>query len=191
MVAPIEMIHGVSQLGQWVQAHPWTVMGGFVAVPAVVGSLGLLLGRGRRTTPESYGSARWSTRQEIRQAGLFQPKGVVLGRLGRRYLCDDSDRHVLLVGPTRGGKGVGIIIPTLLVWRESVIVLDPKDGENVDISADWRRGLGPVYAFTPMRSPQTRINVLDTIRLKTQDEFGDAQVIAQSLVAPEKLARES
>lgn len=191
MVAPIDMLHAVSQLGQWAQAHPWTVMGGFVAVPVVVGSLGLLLGRGRRQTPDSYGSARWSTPREIRQAGLFQPRGVVLGRLGTQYLCDDSDRHVLLVGPTRGGKGLGIIVPTLLVWRESAIVLDPKDGENFDISADWRRGLGLVHAFTPMRSPQTRINVLDTVRLKTPQEFGDAQVIAQSLVAPEKLARES
>jgi type IV secretory pathway TraG/TraD family ATPase VirD4 len=52
-------------------------------------------------------------------------------------------------------------------------------------------GLGPLYAFTPRRPPQTRINVLDTVRLKTSKEFGDAQLIAQSLVAPEKMARES
>jgi type IV secretion system protein VirD4 len=72
-----------------------------------------------------------------------------------------------------------------------VVVTDPKDGENYDVTATWRQGLGPVYAFTPRRNPQTRINVLDTVRLQTSKEFGDAQLIAQSLVAPEKLARES
>src|SRR4029453_11546091 len=54
-----------------------------------------------------------------------------------------------------------------------------------------RSTTGKVCAFTPLRSPQTRINVLDTVRLKTAQEFGDAQVIAQSLVAPEKMAREN
>ena len=167
MVAPLDLIQSVSQLGQWAQAHPWTVMGGFVAVPIAVGTLGLLLGRGRHTRPETFGSARWSTSREIRRAGLLRTRGVVLGRLDRAYLCDDSDRHVLLVGPTRSGKGIGVIIPTLLVWRESALVLDAKNGENYDISAAWRRLLGPVYAFTPMQGPQTRINVLDTVRLKT------------------------
>jgi len=191
MVAPLDIFHQISQLGQWVQAHPWMVMGSFVAVPIVVGSAGLLLGRGRRQQPESYGSARWASRREMRQAGLFKNHGVVLGKLGQQYLCDDSDRHVLLVGPTRGGKGIGVIIPSLLVWKESALIFDPKDGENYDVTTGWRRSLGPVYAFTPMRSPQTRINVMDTIRLRTRQEFGDAQVIAQSLVAPEKMARES
>jgi type IV secretion system protein VirD4 len=72
------------------------------------------------------------------------------------------------------------------------LVLDPKDGENADVTARWRARYGrQVALFTPCRTPQTRLNVLDTIRLGTRQEFGDAQLIAQSLVAPEKLARES
>jgi type IV secretion system protein VirD4 len=154
-------------------------------------SVAAALGRGRKSQQETYGSARWASGREVRRAGLFRNRGVVLGRLGSRYLCDDSDHHVLLVGPTRSGKGVSTIIPTLLIWRESALILDPKDGENYDVTAGWRSTIGKGCAFTPMRSSQTRLNVLDTVRLQTPQEFGDAQVIAQSLVAPEKMARES
>ena len=115
----------------------------------------------------------------------------MLGRYEARYLQDHSESHMLVIAPTRSGKGVGVVIPTLLTWRESALVTDPKDGENYDVTAKWREGLGPVYAFTPRRDPQTRINVLDTVRLRTPKEFGDAQHIAQSLVAPEKMSRES
>jgi type IV secretion system protein VirD4 len=122
---------------------------------------------------------------------LFSEDGVMLGQHGRHYLRDGSEAHLLLIAPTRSGKGVGVVIPTLLTWEESVLVLDPKDGENYDVTAGWREGWGPVYAFTPRREPQTRLNILDTIRVRTPKEFGDAQLIAQSLVAPEKMARES
>jgi type IV secretion system protein VirD4 len=191
MVAPIDVVHGVMRLGQWGQEHPGLVIGSFVAVPALVATIGLLLGRGRQPRPETYGSARWATRREIRKAGLFKHRGVVLGRMGRRYLCHDGPEHVLLVGPTRSGKGVGTLIPSLLIWRESALVLDPKDGENYDVTAGWRAGLGPVHAFTPMRSPHTRINVLTSVRVKTPQEFGDAHLISQSLGAPEKMSREN
>jgi type IV secretion system protein VirD4 len=190
-VAAGEIIHGIAQLGQWVHSHPWHVIVGFIGVPLVAMSLAAVLGRGRRTQPDFYGSARWASRREVRRAGLFQNRGVVLGRLGSQYLCHDGPEHVLLIGPTRSGKGVSTIIPSLLIWRESALVLDPKDGENHDVTAGWRSTIGTVCTFTPMRSPQTRLNVLDTVRLKTAQEFGDAQVIAQSLVAPEKMAREN
>lgn len=174
----------------WLAAHWWhlyAAMGGVFVVIAVLH----ILRRRRASRSSTYGSARWATPREIRRAGLFAMEGVMLGRYGRHYLRDDSEAHLLLVAPTRTGKGVGVVIPTLLTWRESVLVTDPKDGENYDVTAGWRRGLGPVYAFTPRRAPQTRINVLETVRLKTSREFGDAQLIAQSLVAPEKMARES
>jgi type IV secretion system protein VirD4 len=82
-------------------------------------------------------------------------------------------------------------VPTAEDKGGSVVVTDPKDGENYDVTAAWRSGFSTVYAFTPRRDPHTRINVLDTVRLQTSKEFGDAQLIAQSLVAPEKMAREN
>ena len=118
---------------------------------------------------------------------------MVLGRHGGRLLADDSETHTLLVAPTRSGKGVGTIIPTLLTWRPSALVLDPKDGENYDVTAPWRaQGAGNQIAyFTPCRTPHTCVNVLDTIRVGQPSEVGDTHLVSHSLVAPAKMARES
>jgi len=178
----------ISNLGKWSAVHPeylwWTLgaAGGIVALSSLVSR--------RRKNLTTHGSARWATRREVRRAGLYAQQGIVLGRDGD-LLRHNGPEHVLLIGPTRSGKGVGIIVPTLLDWQESVIVLDPKDGENYDITAAWRKGMSNVYAFTPCRSPHTRINVLDVIRQGTPHEVGDAQLIAQSLTAPGKLQGEN
>ena len=140
----------------------------------------------------THGSARWATPREVRRAGLYGRQGVVLGRHGGRLLCDNSETHVLLVAPTRSGKGVGVIIPTLLSWPASALILDPKDGENYDVTAPWRAqaARNQIAYFTPCRTPHACINVLDTIRLGQPSEVGDTETIAHSLVAPEKMARE-
>jgi type IV secretion system protein VirD4 len=64
----------------------------------------------------TYGSARWATPKDIHAARLLGPDGVVLGRYGRDYLRHDGPEHVLCFAPTRSGKGVGLVIPTLLTW---------------------------------------------------------------------------
>jgi type IV secretion system protein VirD4 len=117
----------------------------------------------------------------------------VLGRLGGRLICDASDGHVLLCGPTRKGKGISTIIPTLLNWLSSALVLDPKDGENYDVTARWRSRIAGnrIAYFTPCRSPHACINVEETIRFGTPKEFGDAYTIGQSLTAPEKMGKET
>jgi type IV secretion system protein VirD4 len=173
------------------QSYYWYIYGGGCALMLLLVIIRVVGNRHRRVRSTSYGSSRWATASEVKRAGLLGDAGLMLGRYGAHYVRDDSDAHVLLIAPTRQGKGVGPIICSLLTWMESVVVTDPKDGENYDVTANWRRGLGPVYAFTPRREPQTRINVLDTVRLQSSKEFGDAQLIAQSLVAPEKMARES
>ncbi len=183
----LDLVH---QLGVWGQQHPRAILGSLVAVPVLTGLAGLVQ-RQRREASQVMGSARWATPREVRRAKLCRRHGVVIGRLGQQVLCDDSEAHVLLCGPTRKGKGVSTIIPTLLTWGESALILDPKDGENAAVTAGWRAQHGQIALFTPCRAPQTCLNVLETIRLGTHHEFGDAQLIAQSLVAPEKLARES
>jgi type IV secretion system protein VirD4 len=163
-----------------------------VAFSGIFASMIILrVGFQREQHDERMGSARWASAGHMRRAGLFQTHGVILGQIARHYLRHDGPEHILLVGPTRSGKGCSTIIPTLLTWRESALILDPKDGENYDVTAGWRRTLGPVYAFTPQREAQAKINVLDTVRLHTPREFGDAQLIAQSLTSPEKLQHES
>jgi type IV secretion system protein VirD4 len=176
---------------QWLTSQYWIIYGAGCGLMIVLMLIRVLTNRRRVHGSTTHGSARWATPREVRRAGLLGNEGVMLGRYGTHYLRDASEAHTLLIAPTRGGKGVGPILCTLLTWPESVIVTDPKDGENYDVSAGWRRGLGPVYAFTPRRDPRARINILDTVRVRTPKEFGDTQLIAQSLVAPEKMARES
>lgn len=131
----------------------------------------------------TYGSARWADSREVRRAGLLGPDGVVLGRFGGRYLRHDGPEHLLCFAPTRSGKGVGLVIPTLLTWPHSTIVHDIK-GENFQLTSGWRARFGPVLLFDPTNSASAAYNPLLEIR-KGDCEVRDAQNIADILVDPE------
>jgi type IV secretion system protein VirD4 len=131
----------------------------------------------------TYGSARWADIREVRRAGLLGPDGVVLGRLGGSYLRHDGPEHVLCFAPTRSGKGVGLVIPTLLTWPHSTIVHDIK-GENFQLTSGWRARFGSVLLFDPTNSASAAYNPLLEIR-KGDCEVRDAQNIADILVDPE------
>lgn len=131
----------------------------------------------------TYGSARWADAREVRRAGLLGPDGVVLGRLGDRYLRHNGPEHVLCFAPTRSGKGVGLVIPTLLTWPSSTIVHDIK-GENFQLTSGWRARFGPVLLFDPTNPASAAYNPLLEIR-KGDCEVRDAQNIADILVDPE------
>jgi len=73
----------------------------------------------------------------VRHAGLLARRGVVLGLFGDSYLRHDGPEHVLAVAPTRSGKGVGLVVPTLLTWTGSAVIHDIK-GENWQLTAGWR-----------------------------------------------------
>ncbi|MBF5067794.1 type IV secretory system conjugative DNA transfer family protein, partial [Salmonella enterica subsp. enterica serovar Istanbul] len=85
----------------------------------------------------TYGSARWAEKGEVKAAGLLGADGVVLGKLDRDYLRHDGPEHVLCFAPTRSGKGVGLVVPSLLTWPGSAIVHDIK-GENWPLTAGFR-----------------------------------------------------
>jgi type IV secretion system protein VirD4 len=131
----------------------------------------------------TYGSARWADIKEVRRAGLLGPDGVVLGRLGGSYLRHDGPEHVLCFAPTRSGKGVGLVIPTLLTWPYSTIVHDIK-GENFQLTSGWRARFGSVLLFDPTNPASAAYNPLLEIR-KGDCEVRDAQNIADILVDPE------
>ncbi|MEO0960532.1 MAG: type IV secretory system conjugative DNA transfer family protein, partial [Pseudomonadota bacterium] len=96
----------------------------------------------------TYGSARWGTEKDMLQAGLFVNDGVVLGRYQFRYLRHDGPEHVLCFAPTRSGKGVGLVVPSLLTWPGSAIVHDIK-GENWQLTANYRARFSRVLLFDP------------------------------------------
>src|SRR6202162_3315452 len=134
-------------------------------------------------TAATYGSARWATLTEIRAAGLTAPDGVVLGRLAPDYLRHDGPEHVLCFAPTRSGKGVGLVVPTLLTWPGSCIVHDIK-GENWTLTSGFRSRHGRVLLFDPTNQKSAAYNPLLEVR-RSEWEVRDVQNVADVLVDPE------
>lgn len=132
---------------------------------------------------DTYGSARWATETEIRAAGLLGPDGTVLGQLGESYVRHDGPEHVLCFAPTRSGKGVGLVVPTLLTWAGSVIVHDIK-GENHGLTAGWRARFGRIVLFDPTNPDSDAYNPLLEVR-RGSNEVRDVQNVADILVDPE------
>ncbi len=151
----------------------------------------------------SHGSSRWATTTEMRRAGLLREAGVVLGQTGDavfRHTVDaagrtqttfrkaghlirqDGPEHVFCFAPTRSGKGVGLVVPTLLSWPHSVLVYDIKK-ENWALTAGWRRQFSRVWRFEPTALDSLRFNPLLEIR-KGWNEVRDAQNVADLLVDP-------
>ncbi|MDP1875182.1 type IV secretory system conjugative DNA transfer family protein [Phenylobacterium sp.] len=102
----------------------------------------------RKSTP-LHGAARWASEAEVAAAGLRHPTGIILGRRAGRLLVFGGEEHVLLAAPTRSGKGVGVVIPNLLNWPDSTVVLDVKR-ENWRASAGFRAAAAQqVILFDP------------------------------------------
>ena len=155
--------------------------GGFVSI-AVAILMSVLRAR-EADNVETYGSARWATPAEVRGAGLLGPEGVILGRYELDYLRHDGPEHVLCFAPTRSGKGVGLVIPTLMTWPGSAIVHDIK-GENWQLTAGFRARHGRVLLFDPTNKQSSAYNPLLEVR-RGEWEVRDVQNIADILVDPE------
>lgn len=131
----------------------------------------------------TYGSARWATTEELKSAKLFAGHGVFLGKLGPDYLRHDGPEHLLAFAPTRSGKGVGLVIPTLLTWPHSAVIHDIK-GENWQLTAGYRSSFSHCLLFNPADPKSARYNPLLEVR-KGEWEVRDVQNIADILVDPE------
>ncbi|MGK9235759.1 conjugal transfer protein TraG [Inquilinus limosus] len=167
--------------GLFIEAGIIAATGGFAAIGIAIG---MSVWRAREAKEAStYGSARWATGEEIREGGLLGPDGVVLGRLEGEYLRHDGPEHVLCFAPTRSGKGVGLVVPTLLTWPGAAIVHDIK-GENWQLTAGWRARFGRVLLFDPTNPSSTAYNPLFEVR-RGDAEVRDVQNIADILVDPE------
>ena len=149
-------------------------------VVAIAGSLW----RARQTkNVTTYGSARWAKFEDLKCAKLFAGHGVFLGKLGDIYLRHDGPEHVLAFAPTRSGKGVGLVIPTLLTWPHSTVIHDIK-GENWQLTAGFRSTFSHCLLFNPADPKSARYNPLLEVR-KGEWEVRDVQNIADILVDPE------
>ncbi|RJE84209.1 conjugal transfer protein TraG [Paracoccus onubensis] len=167
--------------GIFVEGGIIAASGGFLAI-AVAIMMSVWRAREAKDV-QTFGSARWAEPDEIRQAGLLGPDGVVLGKLNHDYLRHDGPEHVLCFAPTRSGKGVGLVVPTLLTWPGSAIVHDIK-GENWSLTAGFRAKHGRVLLFDPTDTGSSAYNPLLEVR-RGEWEVRDVQNIADVLVDPE------
>lgn len=140
-----------------------------------------------------HGTAHFASLEEVKETGLLPVPGkpgagVYCGGYdedGRtHYLRHNGPEHICVIAPTRSGKGVGLVIPTLLSWSESVFVLDPK-GENFATTAGWRQkqANNVVLRFDPAEPGiSCSWNPLGEIRFGTRYQIGDAQSIALMVI---------
>jgi len=148
--------------------------GGFISIAVAIG---MSVWRAREAkNVATYGTARWATPREVRAARLLGPAGVVVGRFGREYLRHDGPEHVLCFAPTRSGKGVGLVVPTLLTWPASCIVHE--------LTAGLRARHGRVLLFDPTNPNSAAYNPLLEVR-RGAWEVRDVQNVADVLVDPE------
>ena len=162
----------------------WLTLSTLAGTIAVFGLLGILL---RQRPLPLHGKARFATEREIKGAGLRSKEGILLGRKDGAMLCFGGSEHVLVYAPTRAGKGVGYVIPNLLNWAGSVVVLDVKK-ENWQKSAGFRAAHGQaVHLFDPLdeNGCTARYNPLGYVRSDPADLYDDLQRIAVMLFPAE------
>jgi len=200
---------------KWYPSYPDALMraGGLGVTVASVGLIGVLISKmvaANTAKPSDYlhGSARWAEKKDIQAAGLLpsprrwheilrgtQPtagRGVYVGawqddRGKLHYLRHDGPEHVLTCAPTRSGKGVGLVVPTLLSWPDSAVITDLK-GELWAMTAGWRQAHAnnKVLRFEPANPDcDVHINPMDEIRFGTAYEVGDVQNLATLIVDPD------
>ena len=136
--------------------------------------------------PTWYGDARWANGREIRKAQLHATQGLVLGKKAGQLLTNNEPIHALVAAPTRSGKGVGVVIPNLLLWPGSVIVLDIKH-ENYQLTAGARQQerKQPVYMWSPMAEHSASFNPLDFVTESGPQRISDIQRLATILLPHE------
>jgi len=161
-----------------------------------------------RPNTSLHGSARWANEKDIQAARLLPFRQPFFKRLTSKkiskndyvyvgawqdkkgkthYLKHNGLEHVLCYAPTRSGKGVGLVIPTLLSWGHSAVITDLK-GELWSVTAGWRKvhAGNKVIRFDPA-SPKGSAcwNPLDEIRMHDGLEVGDVQNLATLIVDPD------
>lgn len=149
----------------------------------------------QRESEHLHGSAHWASAREVKQTGLLgSGHGVYVGAWKDlhtheiHYLRHDGPEHIMAFAPTRSGKGVGLVLPTLLSWPHSALIYDIK-GENWALTAGWRQqeASNHVIKFEPsaMDGSSARYNPLAEVRVRTEREVADVQNIMTMIVDPD------
>lgn len=172
--------------------------------PKLISDLILTLSTLRLTKgmEDLYGSSRWAGKRDLKKTGLSEKNhgGVVLGLWREegskskqwKYLRDKSMRHILVAAATETGKTATCVIMTALEWSQSMFVLDVKE-EIYKATAGWRQRQGHIcLKFSPKeREGCARYNPLGFIRMGTDYEISDTQIISQGIANPGREGEQS
>ena len=170
-------------------------------MPDIVNSYGIcplaaiLLGAGmcyllskKNQTLDSHGTAEFASAKDIEKLGLTaKDNGVVCGRnpYTDKIMLHDGPEHIFLAAPTRSGKGVGIIIPTGIIWKHSIFFFDPK-GELWASTAGFRQKIlkQKVLKFEPLCSDGSaaKWNPYAEINFQSYEEYSDVTTINETMV---------
>lgn len=178
-------------------------IGGIITISPSILLVIILIGL--KPKEEIFGSARFATLLEIQKAGLLPDKqeraknkypSVLIGKLKDKFMHFAGQQFIYLAAPTRSGKGVGIVIPNLLNYRDSVVVVDIKF-ENFVFTAGFRKSQGQeVFLFSPDGYSETeearkkgiirshRYNPLHYVRRDMKYRDSDIQKIFTSIFPP-------
>jgi type IV secretion system protein VirD4 len=169
-------------LWHWFVFWPMTITGWIIGASDWSNRTGIKLWG--RKPGDSHGSARFAIRKE--RAAFEGGDGLLIGRdldTGK-LLRYDGPAHLLTLAPTRAGKGVGTVIPNLLLAERSVLVIDPK-GENAKIAGEARKRFGAVHILDPFGvtgMPASAYNPLGRLDAESLDLGEDAASLAEALV---------
>lgn len=122
------------------QTHLYSAAG--AGVMALLLPLGVAFLPGRKQA--LHGDARWAKRGEIQSAGLLGEDGIIVGKLGGKFLLfngSEQGKNVMAAAPPGSGKTQGLMIPNCLNWRHSLVALDLK-GECYERTAGYRASVG-------------------------------------------------
>ncbi|MFP1132633.1 type IV secretory system conjugative DNA transfer family protein [Asticcacaulis sp. W401b] len=169
----------------WGQQRPQALLmaslfGGVIVAFAPAFALSIHLSRDKR---ELHGSARFATPGDVRKAGLMDETGMIVGKYRGHFLQFPGQQFCLLAAPTRSGKGVAFVLPNLLNWPDSCVVLDIKL-ENFLLTSKFRAAHGQaVFLFNPFADDYRthRWNPLDGVSRDPNVRVGDLQTLATSL----------
>lgn len=189
---------------QWYDKHPaiFDLAAGYGILFSSVGLILVLIvkmmfANSSRANRNLYGSARWADRKDIEAAGLLSSKknkgtesvyvGAWRDKSGKtHYLKHSGPEHVLCFAPTRSGKGVSLVMPTLLSWTQSTVITDLK-GELWALTAGWRKqhANNNVLRFDPASPSSCHWNPLDEIIIGSGTEVADVQNLVNLIVDPD------
>jgi type IV secretion system protein VirD4 len=181
-------------LGYWQQvANPeWAAFASKIKASAAIGFglpllgwLVLLLKSIQAPERALHGDAKFASKSDLAAKGLLKDhdQGVVVGQIGGERIRLAGQQFVILAAPTRSGKGVGVVIPNLLDYRDSMVVLDIKQ-ENFDLTSGWRKSIGhEVFLFNPFAEDRRthRWNPLSYVSSDPAFRVSDLQSIAAML----------